>query len=73
MFALVDVRATGLSGRDFALSLLEREKVAVMPGESFGAALAGWIRISLTLEDDVIAQACARIAKFAALKQGIAA
>ncbi len=73
MFTVVDIRATGLSGEAFAEALLTEQKVAVMPGESFGAALAGWIRISLTLEDDVIAQACARIAKFAALKQGIAA
>ena len=40
MFALVDVRATGLSGQDFATGLLDRNKVAVMPGESFGAGLA---------------------------------
>lgn len=32
MFTLVDVRATGLSGSDFAESLLDRHKVAVMPG-----------------------------------------
>jgi len=65
MFALVDVRATGLSGEAFALSLLEREKVAVMPGESFGSALAGWLRLALTQPDDRIAEACARIASHA--------
>lgn len=66
MFALVDVRATGLSGEDFALGLLDREKVAVMPGESFGAGLAGWLRLSLTQPDEVIAEACNRIAAHAA-------
>lgn len=65
MFALVDVRATGLSGRDFALSLLEREKVAVMPGESFGSALGGWLRLALTKPDDTITEACGRIAAHA--------
>ena len=73
MFTVVDIRATGMSGEAFALALLEEESVAVMPGESFGAALAGWIRISLTLEDAVIATACERIAGFAARRQGKAA
>ena len=66
MFALVDVRATGLSGDAFARRLLDEEHVAVMPGESFGATLAGWLRVSLTRPDDEIAEACRRMAAFAA-------
>lgn len=66
MFALIDVRATGLSGEAFAMSLLEAEHVAVMPGESFGAGLAGWLRVSLTQEDARIAAAAERIAAHAA-------
>lgn len=66
MFALVDVRATGLSGEAFALGLLDREKVAVMPGESFGAGLNGWLRLSLTQPDETITEACTRIAAHAA-------
>ncbi len=66
MFALVDVRATGLSGRDFALGLLEHEAVAVMPGESFGATLSGWLRLTLTQPDDVTRAAADRIARYAA-------
>jgi arginine:pyruvate transaminase len=62
MFALVDV---GTDGEAFALALLEAEGVAVMPGPSFGAALRGWVRVSLTQPDDVIAEACVRIARFA--------
>ena len=65
MFALIDVRTTGLSGQDFAMGLLEDKRVAVMPGESFGAGLAGWLRLSLTQDDDLIAKACARIADYA--------
>ena len=61
MFALVDISATGLSGEAFALSLLKDKQVAVMPGESFGAALTGWIRLSLTQSDARIAEACGRI------------
>ena len=61
MFMLVDVRASGLSGTEFALGLLDRQHVAVMPGESFGAALAGWVRLALTQPDALIDQACSRI------------
>jgi arginine:pyruvate transaminase len=73
MFALVDVRATGLSGEAFALSLLEERGVAVMPGESFGAGLAGWLRLSLTIPDEVLDRAADRIAEHAALMPGRAA
>ena len=73
MFTLIDVRATGHSGTCFALSLLNAEAVAVMPGESFGAALAGWLRVSLTQPDAVIIEACARIARFAQHQAGMAA
>jgi arginine:pyruvate transaminase len=73
MFALVDVRATGLSGTAFATSLLDRERVAVMPGESFGAGLGGWLRLSLTQSDERIIEATARIAAHAATLLGNAA
>ncbi len=66
MFTVIDIGATGLSGACFARALLTEERVAVMPGESFGTALAGWLRISLTQDDAVIAEACDRIAAFAA-------
>ena len=61
MFALVDIAATGLSGEAFAMGLLKDKQVAVMPGESFGDALAGWIRLSLTQDDARIVEACGRI------------
>ncbi len=73
MFALVDVRATGLSGEAFASSLLEHQKVAVMPGESFGAGLSGWLRLSLTQPDDRTVEAANRIAAHAARILGNAA
>ena len=73
MFALVDVRATGLSGEAFALGLLDRQKVAVMPGESFGAGLNGWLRLSLTQPDDLVVEATNRIAAHAASLLGTTA
>jgi arginine:pyruvate transaminase len=44
-----------------------------MPGESFGSALQGWLRLSLTQADDRVAEACARIATHAAQLQEAAA
>ena len=66
MFTVVDIRATGLTGEDFARRLLIEERVAVMPGESFGPSLNGWLRLSLTRPDTETAEACRRIAAFAA-------
>ncbi|MAM11070.1 MAG: aminotransferase [Rhizobiaceae bacterium] len=66
MFAFVDVSATGLSGEAFALGLLESEHLAVMPGSSFGVEADGFIRISLTVPDEDIAEAARRIGRFAA-------
>lgn len=69
MFALIDVRASGLSGEGFARALLAEAKVAVMPGESFGQALQGWLRVSLTQPDALIDAACDRIAAFASIRR----
>ncbi|MGV6846768.1 MAG: pyridoxal phosphate-dependent aminotransferase [Marinibacterium sp.] len=65
MYLLLDIRATGQDSRDFARALLHREHIAVMPGESFGAAAAGHIRISLTVAEDRLCDALQRISAFA--------
>jgi arginine:pyruvate transaminase len=65
MFALLDARAFGLSGEAFGLRLLHEAGVACMPGESFGVALAGWLRLALSRPDAEIDAACDRIAVFA--------
>lgn len=72
MFALLDVRASGLSGQAFAAQLLEVAGVAAMPGESFGASLQGWLRLALTQDDARTAAACDRIAGFAQGLRGAA-
>jgi arginine:pyruvate transaminase len=64
MFALVDVRGSGMTGEAFAMALLDATGVAVMPGESFGTGLAGWLRLSLTQPDAQMAEAARRIASF---------
>lgn len=64
MFMLIDVRGTGLDGETFALRLLRERHVAVMPGSSFGKEANGFIRLSLTVPDDLLAEAAARIDSF---------
>ena len=66
MFLLIDVRDSGLDGLAFASELLEKQGVAVMPGTSFGDEAGGFVRLSLTVADDLLADACGRIARFAA-------
>ena len=69
MYVMLDIRATGLSGTAFAEALLEVEAIAVMPGESFGQAAAGHLRLALTRPDAELADAVARLVRFAAGRQ----
>lgn len=66
MYVMIDVRGTGLSGTAFAEALLDETLVAVMPGESFGRAAAGHVRVAMTLPDEAFAAAMDRICAFAA-------
>ena len=65
MFVFADVRPTGLSGEAFALGLLKEENIAIMPGEAFGKAGAGHVRISLTAPLEVLEPALAAIVAYA--------
>ncbi|MFB9149703.1 pyridoxal phosphate-dependent aminotransferase [Roseovarius ramblicola] len=65
MFAMVEVSATGMSGAGWADDLLERTGVAVMPGAAFGQTLESWVRVALTVEDDRLMEAAARMADHA--------
>ena len=68
MYIMLDMRATGLSGEEFAKGLLETHHVAVMPGESFGQAAAGHVRVALTVNDKRLAEAVQHILDYAALR-----
>lgn len=65
MYVMLDVSALEPDCEAFAWALLEAEKVAVMPGGSFGDAAKGHIRISLCQPEDVLREAASRIARFA--------
>lgn len=66
MYAMLDVRATGMSGFDFANALLDTHAIATMPGESFGTAAAGHIRVAMTIDDAQYKAALLTLLEFAA-------
>lgn len=65
MYIMLDIRATGLSGEGFAIQLLDRCRIAVMPGESFGTAAVGHVRVAMTVADDRFAAALSSLVGFA--------
>jgi arginine:pyruvate transaminase len=66
MYLMLDIRATGVSASDFANRLLDTHHIAVMPGDSFGTAAAGHIRVAMTIEDARFGQALQTLCAFAA-------
>ena len=67
MFVLLDCRGTGLGSEEFAIELLEREHVAVLPCDGFGASAAGHLRIALSAPDARLEEAGRRIVRYAQL------
>jgi len=59
-----NVEAFGLSSSEFAAKILEEEKVALVPGEGFGAP--GYVRLSYAISDDVIEKGLERLTRFCA-------
>ena len=59
-----DIRATGLTSREFSLKLLESKHVAVVPGTAFGPSGEGYVRCSYATAMDQIKEATKRIADF---------
>jgi arginine:pyruvate transaminase len=66
MFTLVDVRGTGLTGREFVRQLFAAERVSVLDGAMFGAATRSFVRICFGAEPATLQEACTRIQRFAA-------
>lgn len=65
MYLMLDISATGLSGEGFANRLLDAHHIAVMPGESFGDAAAGHIRVAMTIEDVAFGAALTTLCQYA--------
>jgi len=63
-YVFPDIRGTGLSSKEFSLKLLEKHKVAVVPGTAFGASGEGYVRCSYATAMEQIKMAVERIAEF---------
>ncbi|MBN1496584.1 MAG: aminotransferase class I/II-fold pyridoxal phosphate-dependent enzyme [Spirochaetes bacterium] len=63
-YVFPDVSATGLNGRDFALGLLQKEKVAVVPGRAFGECGEYNVRCSYATSMDNIRESMLRIERY---------
>ena len=63
-YAFPCIRSTGLDSRQFALRLLESQKVACVPGSAFGPSGEGFLRCCFATALDRIEVAAERIARF---------
>lgn len=63
-YVFADIRSTGLSSEEFCEELLKESHVAVVPGNAFGAAGEGFVRISYSYSLDHLMEATKRIAAF---------
>jgi aminotransferase len=63
-YVFPSVVATGLSSEQFAEMLLKEERVAVVPGESFGACGSGFVRCTYATSMPQLEEALERIHRF---------
>ena len=63
-YAFPSIAVTGMGGTEFAETLLQEEKVAVIPGDAFGASGQGHVRCSYATAYDKIEEALERLHRF---------
>ncbi|WP_428911180.1 aminotransferase [Niallia sp. Krafla_26] len=63
-YAFPSIESTGLSSQEFAEQLLEKQNVAVVPGDVFGESGEGHIRCSYATSMEEIQEAIKRISQF---------
>lgn len=64
MFVMLDVREQDADDTRFATSLLENERVSILPGSAFGESTRGHTRFSLVQPLDVLMEGCDRLQRF---------
>ncbi|MSU70043.1 MAG: aminotransferase class I/II-fold pyridoxal phosphate-dependent enzyme [Opitutaceae bacterium] len=63
-YAFPNVKASGRTEREFAVGLLEKQKVAVVPGTAFGEHGTGHVRACFATNYEQLIEACDRIERF---------
>lgn len=56
-YVFPEIRSTGLSSKEFAIQLLEKKSVAVVPGSAFSSAGEGFVRCCYATAPELIAKA----------------
>jgi len=59
-----DIRGFGMSSEEFAMELLNQEKVAVVPGSAFGESGEGFIRLSYAYSIKELKEALSRLERY---------
>ncbi len=63
-YVFPSIKSLGMSSDEFAVKLLEAEKVAVVPGTAFGDSGEGFLRISYAYSLEELKEATGRIERF---------
>ena len=63
-YAFPQISVTGMDEETFAQSLLEEERVAVVPGSAFGLGGEGFVRCSYATAYEKIEEALRRVERF---------
>jgi aminotransferase len=63
-YAFPCIQSTALSSKDFAMKLLQEEKVACVPGSAFGPSGEGYLRCCFATSLDRIQEAMERMGRF---------
>ena len=63
-YAFPNIAKFGLTAKEFALKLLEEERVAVVPGTAFGACGEGFVRCAYATNLEQIKEAMKRLQRF---------
>ena len=64
-YVFVDIRGLGMSSEEFCLRLLREKQVSVTPGDGFGSAGEGYVRMSYALSTEAVLEGTKRIREFA--------
>lgn len=65
-YVFPSIQKTGMTSEEFCKTLLQEEKVAVVPGSAFGKSGEGFIRCSYAYSIEELKEALTRIARFVA-------
>ena len=63
-YTFPSIKRFGLSSKEFALRLLQEQKVAGVPGTAFGACGEGYLRCCYATAFSLLEQACDKMARF---------